>query len=358
MFVAAMLLMWLCFNEKPIKILFIGVAAYAMQNFASALFFFIRGLAGAPRGFSVISLVIILLVFPAVYTAGYFLFARKIKPGDILNRGRIPFLIVSTVTILVVTVLGMYSISEGIGRHNAILLFRLCCCAMALFIQFGLVEKEKTLTEKEAIAHMFTVAEKHQIATKEGIDFVNIKYHDLKKQISTLKQIDNDTEWKESIDEIEKSAMIFDSIAQTGNKSLDIVLTEKSIQCQKRQINFSYIADGKKLRFMNAIDVYSMMENALENAIESAMRIDNKEKRIIFLNIGTKGKMLFIHTENHIETALIFVNGLPVTTKEDKLYHGFGLKSIRFIAEKYGGNMEISIKEDRFVLDIFIPIPE
>jgi len=357
-FIIATGLMWLCFDEKPIKIVFFGVAAYAMQNFASALFFMIRGFAELPRGYSLGSVFIILTIFPAVYTVAYFLFARKVKAGDILHGSRIPFLIMSIVIVLIVNVLGLFSISEGLGRHNVVLFFRMISCAMALFIQFGLIEKERVLRDKETIAHLFNEAEKHRVAAKDNIEFINIKCHDLKKQISALRQISNQKEREESIDEIEKAVMIFDAIAKTDNKTLDIVLTEKSIQCQKRKIDFSYIADGEALRFMNSVDVFLLLENAIENAIESVMHIVDNEKRIIALNISAKGKMLSIHLENYIEAVPVFDHGLPVTSKEDKQHHGYGLKSIRYIAEKYSGNMEVSVKDDRFILDVLIPIKD
>jgi len=364
-FVVSMGLMWLCFDEKIIKILFFGVAAYAIQNFASALMFMIRDFAGISFGPSWEGLAVIVAVFSAVYTAGYFLLARKIKGGDILSTSRIPFLIVSAVTILMVMVLGLFSIQQGIGRNNAILFFRLIACAMALFIQFGLIEKDKTLSEKATIMHMLTEAERHSTIAKESMEFINIKCHDLKIQVGALKQINDRQAREESIEEIEKAILIFDAIAKTGNEALDIVLSEKSMQCQTRAIDFSYIADGMAMRFMNAVDIYLMMDNALENAIESVSSIEDKDRRIISMAIGVKANLLSIHLENFIEKPPIFENdngkghsGLPQTTKDDKQNHGFGLKSIRYIAQKYGGNMEVNIKDDRFVLDVLVPIRE
>ena len=47
---------------------------------------------------------------------------------------------------------------------------------------------------------------------------------------------------------------------------------------------------------------------------------------------------------------LILLDGLPVTSKPDKDFHGFGIKSIRFIAQKYGGHVAISAQQHHFCL--------
>ena len=47
-----------------------------------------------------------------------------------------------------------------------------------------------------------------------------------------------------------------------------------------------------------------------------------------------------------------FADGLPVTTKEDKNFHGFGVRSIRYLVEKYRGDMLMRAEEERFFVDI------
>lgn len=53
---------------------------------------------------------------------------------------------------------------------------------------------------------------------------------------------------------------------------------------------------------------------------------------------------------------MIYENNVRKTTKQDKLYHGFGVKSIQLIAEKYHGDVSISAKDGKFILDILFPI--
>ena len=52
------------------------------------------------------------------------------------------------------------------------------------------------------------------------------------------------------------------------------------------------------------------------------------------------------------------MNQLPVTTKADRRYHGFGVKSMKEVAEKYKGSLTVFVKDGWFELRILIPLPE
>ena len=49
-------------------------------------------------------------------------------------------------------------------------------------------------------------------------------------------------------------------------------------------------------------------------------------------------------------------SGLPKTTKENKIYHGFGMKSVAIIVEKYRGNLKITAKDGIYKIDIIFAL--
>ena len=67
---------------------------------------------------------------------------------------------------------------------------------------------------------------------------------------------------------------------------------------------------------------------------------------------------VFIHCENYFQGELEFQDEIPVTTKPDKDYHGFGIRSIKFVVEKYGGFMTIVPERDVFNINISVPLKE
>ena len=66
--------------------------------------------------------------------------------------------------------------------------------------------------------------------------------------------------------------------------------------------------------------------------------LDDGERRLIHVTVSRVNGFVLIRVENYINNPGAFVirNGLPVTTKGNTDYHGFGLKSIRYTAMSYG----------------------
>ena len=159
-----------------------------------------------------------------------------------------------------------------------------------------------------------------------------------------------------NVPDLERSVSIYNSAVRTGNETLDIVLTDKRLHCASHNIQFTCIADGSGVAFMETMDIFSLFGNILDNAIECES-LQPPEMRFIHLSVRTVNRMLTIHAENHFEDSLQFKDGLPVTTKADKDSHGYGMMSVRHIVEKYNGSFSISTQDKLFQIDIIMPIP-
>ena len=117
-------------------------------------------------------------------------------------------------------------------------------------------------------------------------------------------------------------------------------------------IKLSYMVNPKALEFMDSVDVYSLIGNIIDNSIEAVMRLDEKNKRVITLNISDKNGIVTLSSNNYYSGSLEMRDGLPVTVKSDKTSHGFGMRSIKSIVEKYKGDMNISAEDNIFILTI------
>jgi sensor histidine kinase regulating citrate/malate metabolism len=88
------------------------------------------------------------------------------------------------------------------------------------------------------------------------IDFIHDEYEDKEKvYIGMSSLIDNDT--------------------------LDIIITEKCLLCEKENITLTCIADGEKISFISVTDLYSLLGNAIDNAIEAVLQFEDQDKRSI-----------------------------------------------------------------------------
>ena len=192
--------------------------------------------------------------------------------------------------------------------------------------------------------------------SRESIDLINYKYHDLKHQIAVLRCEDDPVKREEFLKRMEEEISQYEAQNKTGNKVLDTVLTSKSLYCAKHGITFTCVADGKLLDFMDVMDICSIFGNALDNAIECELKIADKEKRLIHVTVSQQKNFLILRFENYYEGGLHYKEGKLVTTKKEKKYHGYGLKSIRYTVNRYEGAISIDTKENWFDLKILIPI--
>lgn len=187
--------------------------------------------------------------------------------------------------------------------------------------------------------------------SKETVELINIKCHDIRKQLYTL----GSRVPTEELDELKKAVDIYGSTVKTGNETLDVLLAERSIVCKGRGIQLDYIADGAKLDFLKPGEVYSLFGNALDNAIEAVTSLE-PDRRYIGLQVRAERGMLLIRMENCAAEPLHFVDGLPQTTKGDARWHGFGVKSIRRIVQQHGGTLTMQAQDGMFRLVALLPL--
>ena len=210
--------------------------------------------------------------------------------------------------------------------------------------------------EVDTLQNILEMQYKNYQLSRESIDVVNQKYHDLKHQINLLRSQADAGKSRDYLDKMEHEIKVYETQNKTGNRILDAVLTNKSMVCQKREIELKVIIEGQSLSFMDDMDISALFGNMLDNAIESVSRQKEKEKRLIWLYVSREKQFVRIRTENYCDEKIRFRNGMPVTTKKDKRLHGYGMKSICATVEKYGGSTVACQRDNWFELKILIPI--
>ena len=191
--------------------------------------------------------------------------------------------------------------------------------------------------------------------SRESIDLINMRYHDLKHQIQYLKDEQDAQKRNEFLEQLENDIKSFELQNKTGNAVLDTILTGKSLYCYKHSITMTSIVDGKLLDFMEVRDICNIFGNALDNAIESVLRIQDKEKRLIHVTVSQVNNFVMIRIENYYEGELFLDGENFLTTKDDKKHHGYGIKSIKYTADCYDGAVYINTDNNWFDIKIAIP---
>ena len=229
--------------------------------------------------------------------------------------------------------------------------------ALLLYFYHELLQQIAARVEEQTLRNMLEMQYSNYQAAEKSMDLVNQKYHDLKHQIAMLKTSIGKETGTEYLDQMLAEIKQYEAQYKTGNKVLDTMLSTEGMKCQAKEIELTCVADGEALSFLKPMDISALFGNALDNAIEAAEQIPEKEERLIYCSVRSNQGFLMINVENRYAGRVQFRHHLPLTTKEDKNLHGYGVKSMKQIAEKYGGSIRSAAEDGWFKLQILIPMP-
>ena len=339
-----------CYRCSFTEAIFCCASAHPAQNLVFSLSNIFFLLTGIPEN-SVRALLVSLSVMAVGYAVVYRLFAvrmAEIKGNTLLYKR----LLINSVIVMFYVV---YLYTMVPNEDVMVLTVFIAGDLLALVMQFGLFSESTLEWKYRMVEELLQAEQKHQRQVSENTEIINRKCHDLKHQVAALRQMSDGPEKQKYLQEIENAAMIYDSTMKTGCETLDLLLMEKLLFCREHGIKLSCLADGKLISKMDTMDIYSLFGNALENAIESVIQEPEEDCRIISFRISNSGNFVIVHSENYVSHKVEIQNGLPLTTKADQQYHGFGILSIRRITEKYNGTMSIRVDNNQFQLNLLFP---
>lgn len=354
-----------CFELTPWQAVFCATVGYAMQNLGSGLAesaviaLRTQGIMVGGHAHVSISVVTCAIAYAVLYaTVIRNVHVERTEVPD--NRGLVVMVGAIIIAVISFDVLLKEGLPTNIPVATLLLLrgFHALVCLFTMLVEIEMLSNRQLAVEKAAAERLMAEHERQYQMSRESIDAINLKCHDLRHQIRHLADggaaVDSAV-----LEDMAREVNVYDSQVKTGNDALDTILTEKSLVCEREGITLTCIADGPALSHMAAPDLYSFFGNALDNAMEAVRQVGNPERRSISLVVRKRAGMASIHVENWYNpasSAREFADGLPRTSKDDTSSHGFGTRSMRAIVERYGGTLSFSAGDETFSLDAMIPI--
>jgi len=142
----------------------------------------------------------------------------------------------------------------------------------------------------------------------------------------------------------------------TGDTIIDAVLQQKYREAQKNEVILEIKGKLVGKLSLEPIDKCTIIANALDNALESCLKIQDPLKRKIQVIIGYNKNYIFITVKNTVKEKIKIDNNTIKTSKNNEKNHGFGLENIKNSLKDYNGYFNIYYEEDTFVLEIVITI--
>ena len=278
----------------------------------------------------------------ACYGAAYYFVIRQLQQQDAARLKANDTFLLNILAVVSLIILSRFTRGVTFGSllgEFGFMAYGAVCSVFLLVLQVKIYRQGEMERENEQIEYVLEQERKRFESFRDSVDYLNIKCHDLKHQIHRLKQHGGMMP-SEEIKELENGIGQYESYSDTGVPALDIILGVKYLTCKANGIEFTAVVEGKLLARLSEADIYSLFGNALDNAIEYEVKLPEGE-RLIRLSVRDRGNMLFIRVENAYGGPQVTEDGLE-SSKQDRRYHGFGVKSMRHIAEKYSGEMDVN----------------
>ncbi len=251
----------------------------------------------------------------------------------------------------------IYSVSELTMQECLFTGMNIIFIVISAFCTIRLIEKYLQTKEVEALTNLDIEqisASYHYLAKKaESSQQVAELYHDLKNHLLILKAKEEHSDY---IDGLLHKISDFETFTDTGNSILNTLLYEKNKFSQFHKIQMETYINLNYYTPLEDFDVCTIFGNAIDNAVEACLKIQNTENRHIKISANKVRKFLIIKVENSRQEEAFCANTEIKSSKSDTTLHGYGLKSIRRCVHKYNGELAVFLGKTTFTLRIAIPL--
>lgn len=219
------------------------------------------------------------------------------------------------------------------------LIFLILIILLVLFMLIYISDLYQTKQEYEKLKY---IKESDEII-KNLYNEVKIAKHDMKHVYEMLGYYISNHEYtklSKFIDDKQENINKVPVLIQTDNEIVNIILNNKIMKAYSHNLNVEFEVSLKKEIFISDCDINDLLSNALDNAIDYNIENGNIQIKII-----QEEAYIYISIKNSTENK-------EMLTKKNITDHGFGIKSIKRICNKYNGVMETSLKNTEFTLQI------
>lgn len=304
-------------------------------------------------GFDPLALALLAAVYGAVYGLMFWLERSRPLPEkhlDISNKAALAAFVMAG-TVFVVS--NLLFLGESPATMNVFCIRTLVdfCGVLILTLQHEQLRESALHQELSAMDNVLHRQYEQYKRSKEGIELINSRYHELKVQIADIRAQRDRAKQDAALAKMENSILQYEAENKTGNPVLDTLLTAKTMECQQENITITSVADGRMLGFLTIRELCTIVGVALDNAIAAVRAEPDPEKRLIKVAVYSQGGFAMLRFEHYTEAApALDADGLP--------QQGSDLKSVRTTVGQHGGSMTMHWENNWCTLRILFPLPK
>lgn len=257
--------------------------------------------------------------------------------------------------------LGMYHFTATLSTELfslRILIFIITLTAYILILDIAKSAREKESLQgaKMALSLQLESANQQLSALQATQEQTAIYRHDMRHHFALIGVYLADGDNQKVEDYVRSAQADIDEITPKRyckNNTVNLILSSFAAKGKNNGVFLSVDADLPEFLSISETELCSLLANGLENAIAAAAQVEDEQFRKARISCKTHKGNLLIFIENSFTGKVTMENGLPQSRREG---HGFGVKSMAMIAEKYNGYCSFETKGEIFTLRIVLPL--
>lgn len=231
------------------------------------------------------------------------------------------------------------------------------CIELLVYAFFRQISKDNQVKQEYQLLKLqYDCVQNTSRETKHLYEEMQGMRHDLKNHLCCIEQLaamHKEDEIQTYVQELLQEQKRKDALLIfTNNNILDAILNTKIAMAKENEIHCIVFITCSELP-MSQNDLCVLLGNLMDNAIEAA--VHSKEK-MMQVRIARQQEYVYIGIQNSVAESILSKNPALQTSKTDKKRHGFGVRNIKKIVERYSGEITFSEEKNSFICDVLLPL--
>lgn len=245
------------------------------------------------------------------------------------------------------------------GNNNHFLtmlgLSMICLINVSTYFQYDKINEayQKTLEQKSMEQRIAMYQNQFELINQSQENIRSIR-HDMKNHLLLLSHYIRQGHYKDALSYIDETEMHLDvsrEYTHTGNNEIDSILNYLLNQAEQLHCEIETQIKVPNEKIISDFDLNMLLSNLLENALDALKKVEKKYLNIL---IRYDKNILYISVYNSFNGQLNKKKDVLYTTKKDTQKHGYGLRNIQSIIEKYDGESIFQQENNIFKADIIL----
>jgi len=216
--------------------------------------------------------------------------------------------------------------------------------------------RSKIELQNSMLAMQFEQAKNDMFALQQMQEHTATYRHDMRHHFAMIHGYLESGETGKAINYIKSAEYDIDRITPKKfceNTAVNLILSSFSEKCEKLDITLSFEANVPNSLPIPETALCTLFSNGLENAVNATSKVSDGKSKTIRVNCQIHKDNLLIFIKNPYEGEIEFRDNLPISLRPG---HGFGVKSIKLIADMEGGFCSFEPKDGIFTLKVVLPL--